>query len=303
MRMRTALKFAAIGIAGLLVLAVVTALLAAWLGERKRTRVIVLQVAPVPYTSDEGSIARGKYLFETRGCMECHGADAAGKDVVDEPGGMHVRSPNITSGPGSAVTSYTEADWVRAIRHGVSATGHPLFLMPSKDYARLTDPDLAALVAYVRSLPPVAGDARVVRLPFIVKVLYAFGAIKDDAEVIDHTLPPAAPVPEAVTRDHGAYVAQMCKGCHGDGLSGGAIPGAPPDWPPAANLTPGSGSAMSRYDTPEKFAAMLRTGKRPDGTAVSAVMPFASLRNLNDTDVGAIYVYLKALPARAAGGR
>ncbi len=48
---------------------------------------------------------------------------------------------------------------------------------------------------------------------------------------------------------------------------------------------------------------MLRTGKRPDGSAVSAVMPFATLRNLNDTDVGALYVFLQTLPARAAGGR
>jgi hypothetical protein len=48
---------------------------------------------------------------------------------------------------------------------------------------------------------------------------------------------------------------------------------------------------------------MLRTGKRPDGHAVSAVMPFETLRNLNDTDVGALYAFLKTLPARPAGGR
>jgi hypothetical protein len=48
---------------------------------------------------------------------------------------------------------------------------------------------------------------------------------------------------------------------------------------------------------------MLRTGKRPDGSAVSPVMAFETLRNLNATDVGALYVFLRTLPPRPAGGR
>ena len=89
----------------------------------------------------------------------------------------------------------------------------------------------------------------------------------------------------------------MCIGCHGATLSGGKIPGAPPDWPAAANLTPARrqrDGALSRRARP--FIAMLRTGKRPDGSAVSPVMPFAALKELNDTDVQAIYLHLKRLP-------
>ena len=198
---------------------------------------------------------------------------------------------------------YTPADWVRTIRHGVSRERHPLIVMPSKDFNRLTDDDLAALVAYVRSLPPVPGSSAEIRFPLIVKALYAVGLVKDDAETIDHSLPPQSPVPEGVSIEHGRYVATMCAGCHGDGFSGGTIPGSPPDWPPAANLTPGEGSVLARYDGVEKFAAMLRSGKRPDGSAVSTVMPFASLGKLSDTDVGAVYVYLKSLPPRRAGER
>ncbi len=48
---------------------------------------------------------------------------------------------------------------------------------------------------------------------------------------------------------------------------------------------------------------MLRSGKRPDGSAVSTVMPFESLRVLNDTDVRAVYLYLKTLEPVAAGNR
>ena len=60
---------------------------------------------------------------------------------------------------------------------------------------------------------------------------------------------------------------------------------------------------MVRYDTPNKFAAMLRTAKRPDGSDVSSVMPFATLRNLSDTEVGALYAYLKTVTPRGTGNR
>jgi mono/diheme cytochrome c family protein len=169
--------------------------------------------------------------------------------------------------------------------------------MPSEDYNRLNDNDFAALVAYVRSLPPVAGDGAVFRLPLLVRALYGAGLVKDAAEKIDHRMPPSAVVPVAATVEHGAYVANMCIGCHGPAFKGGPIPGTPPSWPPAADLTPGPGGAMARYDTVDKFVEMMRGGKRPDGSAVSTVMPFASLRNVNDTDLNAMYVYLKSLPA------
>ena len=300
--MRKAIKIIAIVIAGLVVLGAGLALLASVMSERKRERAIDVSVAPVAYVSDDAARARGKYLFESRGCAECHGADGRGIVVIDS-GGLYVKSPNISPGPGSVVDKYTEVDWVRTIRHGVKPDKHPVIIMPSKDYNRLTDADLAALVAYTRSLPPVSGEGATIRFPLIVKALYAAGKINDDAAEIDHALPPPTPVPDAVSTEHGKYVANMCLGCHGSNLSGGPIPGTPPEWPPAANLTPGAGSAMPRYDTPEKFVAMLRTGKRPDASAVSGVMPFASLKNLNDTDVAAVYMYLKSLPPRAAGGR
>jgi mono/diheme cytochrome c family protein len=127
-------------------------------------------------------------------------------------------------------------------------------------------------------------------------------AMQDAAQKIDHSLPPSQPVAEGVTVAHGAYVANMCIGCHGPGLSGGKIPGTPPDWAPAANLTPGEGSALTRYPDADQFVAMLRRGKRPDGTAIT-VLPFESLRELNDVDAKAVYAYLKTVPARPSGRR
>lgn len=273
------------------------------LGDRKAARVIDIHPSPVRYTGDRTAIAHGEYLYRSRGCADCHGDDGSGRVVIDDPGGLYVRAPNITVGRGSAVIGYIEDDRVRGIRHGVDRERQPLLIMPSEDYNRLTDADLSALVAYVRALPPMAGELAEIRLPLIVKALYAMGVMRDAAEKIDHDLPPSRPVPVAASLEHGAYVANMCIGCHGRGFSGGTIPGAPPSWPTAANLTPGSDSALRRYDTADKLEAMFRTGRRPDGSAVSSVMPFGSLKVIDDIDLEAMHRFLMALPPRPAGSR
>ena len=149
----------------------------------------------------------------------------------------------------------------------------------------------------MRSCAPVAGPASEVRLPLPVKALYGIGMIHDASEKIDHTLPPARPVPEGVTDAHGAYVANTCLGCHGPKLLGGKIPGAPPDWPPPPGSPPGRAARSTATRPPSSSPRCSKTGKRPDGSAVSPVMPFASLREMSDVDVRALYLHLKSMPA------
>ena len=297
------LKRGGIGVLALVGLAAAAVVVGAQLGERKMQRRISVKLDAVPLRSDPASIERGRYLYVSRNCAECHGADGAGKDVINDGKGLHIHAPNITPASGSVVAAYTALDWTRTIRHGVKPDGRPAVAMPSEDYARFTDDDLASLVAFVRRLPPVSGAGATVRFPLPVKALYAVGVVKDAAERIDHRRAPPAAVPDAPTAQHGAYLANGCIGCHGDHLSGGKIPGAPPAWPAAANLTPGEGSAMARYDSPEALAAMFRTGRRPDGQAVSAVMPFVALQQINDVDVRALYLHLKGVAPRPAGQR
>ena len=301
--MRKAWKVAGVAAVGLVIIAATAFAIAVWMGERKMRRTVEVKVVPVPYVGDAASVAHGRHLYESRGCASCHGQDGAGRVFIDDPGGMFAKSPNITAGPGSPVAEFGEGDWVRAIRHGIDPKGHALLIMPSEDYNRMDDDDFADLMAYVRSLPPKTGGGAEVRLPALAKALYGVGVIRDAAETIDHRLPPPPAVPAGPTVQYGRYVAAMCTGCHGPEFSGGRIPGAPPDWPAAANLTPGEGSAMGRYATAQAFAAMLRSGLRPDGSKVSAVMPFESLRQLDDAEIDAIYAFLKTLPARAAGNR
>lgn len=297
--MKPWLKWTAAGIGALVLILLLAIAAGLQLYDRKRTRTVAVNVASVPYVTDAQSLARGKYLYESRGCAECHGANGAGRDF-EKNDSLHLRGANIT--PAGPTRNYKPEDWVRIIRHGVKPNGQPALVMPSEDYNRFTDTDLASLVAYTRSLAPVQGGEAVVLLPLPARVLYGFGAINDAAEKIDHSLPPSQPITAAVNAKHGAYVANMCIGCHGPQLSGGKIPGGPPDWPAAANITPGEGTVMTRYKDSPQFVAMLRSGKRPDGTAIK-VMPFDSLSKMNDVDAQALYAYLKTVPPRAAGAR
>lgn len=275
----------------------------AQLGDHKAMRRISIPVQGVALQTDAAGVERGKYLYRSRGCGDCHGNDGAGREFMNDGKGMRVRAPNISPGAGNVVAAYGPADWDRTVRHGVKPDGRPLMVMPSQDYNRLTDEDLAAVVAYVRQLPPTAGVGALLELPVMVKALYAAGVVRDAAETIDHSLPPSQPVPQAVTAAHGAYVANACIGCHGNTLSGGKIPGTPPEWPPAANLTPGEGSVLPRYADAQAFITMLQTGKRPDGSAISPAMPFNALKELNAVDAQALYLHLKNAPPIPAGHR
>jgi cytochrome c553 len=291
------LKVAGGIVAGLALLAAAGVFAGLQLAERKQARRVEVKVQALALAVDAAALERGRYLFASRGCVDCHGADGAGKVFVEKGDDLRIKGPNITRGRGGVVAAYQGEDWVRAIRHGVGPGGRPLMVMPSEDYNRFTDADLSALVAYVQALPPAAGTGAEVKLPLPARVLYGFGAIQDAAARIDHALPPAQAVPEGVTLQHGAYVANMCLGCHGPQLAGGRIPGGPPDWPPAADLNPGGGGVMkARYAEPEAFIRMFKSGQRADGSRIQ-VMPFDSLRNLSDTDLRALHLYLKSRPA------
>jgi cytochrome c553 len=289
-------------LAGLALLGMVTTVVGRAMGERKMLRSVAFALPPLSVQAGAANIEQGRYLYNTRGCAECHGVTGAGKVVVKD-GGMFVVAPNITAGANGVTAGYKAADWVRTVGHGVKPNGNPVMMMPSEDYNRLTDEDMAALVAYLQQMPAVPGVRAQIDVPVPVKVLYGFGVIQDAAEKIDHTLPPSRPVPVQVSAQYGAYVANACIGCHGPQLSGGKIPGGAPTWPAAANITPGKGGTMVRYQTPELFIAMLRGGHRPDGTPISRVMPFDSFAQMNDTDLRALHAYLQTVPPRQSGQR
>lgn len=301
--MKKPLKIIVASLAGFVVLVAAAAGVVNRLADRKLHRIVQLPPLQVTFAPVEGQLQHGAYLFNSRGCMECHGAGGEGLVLIDDKdSGFFVRTPNITRGSTSPARAYSDTDWVRAVRHGVKPSGEPLWIMPSGDYSRMTDADVGAIAAYVRSLPPMETEGARIGIPFPIKAAYVLGAIKDAAAEIDHTAPATESVPDDLLA-RGKYIAQGCTGCHGEHYSGGKIPGAPPAWPAAANITSAPDSAMARYTSAEQFRTMFRTGKRPDGTTVSEVMPFKSLAYMNDAELDAMFAFLKTVAARPSGQR
>lgn len=123
--MKPWIRHTGLGLAVLIGVGVAALFVASRLGERKMQRQVDIAASAVALRDDEPGIERGRYLFRTRGCAECHGDDGAGKDVMNDGKGLHIHAPNITSGAGGVTARYSATDWTRTIRHGVKADGRP----------------------------------------------------------------------------------------------------------------------------------------------------------------------------------
>jgi mono/diheme cytochrome c family protein len=245
------------------------------------------------------AVERGRHLLESRYvCTECHGENLGGGTMIDDPVLGTLLGPNITTGRGSVVLEYGPADWDRAVRHGVAPSGRPTF-MPAQDFQLMSDQELSDILAYVRTLPPVDNEVEPLRLGPLGRVLIALGEIRFAADEIpshDTTHPVTPPAAEA-SLEFGEHLAGVCVGCHGASLSGGPIMGGDPGWPPAANLTPhADGLGDWTYDD---FVRAMREARRPDGSGLlepmGAVTNFT--RNMRDTELEALWMYLESLPA------
>ena len=95
-------------------------------------RRIEVAVTAAAARTDPDAIERGRYLYRSRGCMDCHGEDGAGKVVIDDGNGLLIQGPGITGAPGSVVAAYSDLDWSRTIRHGIKPDGRPVLIMPSE---------------------------------------------------------------------------------------------------------------------------------------------------------------------------
>ena len=120
------------------------------------------------------------------------------------------------------------------------------------------------------------------------------------AEHIDHApRPRGAPAPGA-TAEYGAYLAQVCTGCHGADWAGQRVPGTPPELPPASNLTqhPNGLAGWTEAD----FIRVIREGKRPDGRELHGFMPWRVYGAMTDQELQALWRHFESLPPRPGAG-
>jgi cytochrome c553 len=255
---------------------------------RAQRRFDVALTAPAIPT-DPASLARGRHLATTiGGCTECHAGDFAGK-IMSRDAVLRLVAPNLTPGRGSAVRDYSDADWFRAIVHGVAPSGRSLLVMPAAELGKLSDADIAAIIAYSKSLPPIDRELPAAEVsPLGSVILGLAGAPILSAEPIDHDARRDHVAPAAgATREYGAYLSNVCRGCHGADLRGGIVvhPGAPP----SADISP---PAMASWKF-EDFERSLRTGRARDGRPLDESMPWRVTSGLRDDEMRALWLALR----------
>lgn len=271
-------------------------------------------LTPRMFQSTPERLARGEYLVRNViGCMACHAEhdwtahDAptlpktlgAGQDMSllkGLPGMVYV--PNITPDAETGAGSWSDDQLARAIREGVSHDGRALFpFMPYLDYRHMSDEDLASVIVYLRSLPPVHKQRPTTQLISPVEYL-----IRNVPEPLD------APVPEpdvSTPEKRGKYLVTIagCTDCHtpqdahgqplsGMDFGGGFILDGPWGRVASANITPDP-SGISYYDQ-AVFTEAMRTGF-VGARKLNQIMPWDSYRGMTDEDIVAMFAYLKTL--------
>lgn len=247
-------------------------------------------LAEIKVASTPERLARGEHLAYL--CANCHSSTGrlpldGGRENFVEALGTLV-APNLT--PGGPLKDWSDAEIVRAIREGVDRQGRALLIMPAENFRYLSDDDMQALVAYLRTQPPVDRQTPENRMNLLGSALVGAGVFPTTAQP-----PIAAPIanpPGGVEPDHGRYLVDIsgCRTCHGANLTGGD----PQGFTPVGPHLPAIAAAWSAED----FVKAIRTGVDPAGHAIDPLnMPWRELSAAySDEELRAIYVYLRTLP-------
>jgi mono/diheme cytochrome c family protein len=251
------------------------------------------RTAPVPDLKVAGTpeqIQRGQAIADSF-CGACHSRTdplTGGFDVGGEfpiPIGSFV-SANLT--PAGPLGHWSDGEIFRAIRNGVDAEGRWLTIMSYTNAGRLSDDDIAALIAYLRR-QPAAGRPTVDppdRFNLLGVVMLGAGLLPDGKPVLAGTI--TAP-PKGPTQQYGEYILsyQDCRECHGAKLTGGV----------EGQLAPiGPDLTIVKEWRLREFMETLRTGTDPDGHEIGRQMPWRPIGKMDDDELGAVYEYLTHLP-------
>jgi mono/diheme cytochrome c family protein len=260
-------------------------------------------------------IARGKKLA-TLLCAECHKNPTTGKltgklmsDAPREFGEVHSR--NITRSKEHGIGAWTDGEIIALIRTGIARDGRYTPPYMAK-LPHIAEEDLQSIVAFLRSDDPMVAASEEPSVPCKPSLL---------VKVLSHTvfrplpLRTEAKLPPAKTDKvaYGRYLvneALICFECHSadfktmnvdepeksPGFLGGdnALVGLSQEKIYSSNITPDEETGIGKW-TELQLKRALRDGIRPDNTVVR--YPMEPMRDLDDDDVGAIYAYLRSVPA------
>lgn len=289
--MKKILKWIGIIVGGLLALLIVAAVGLSIVGGLRLAKTHDVQAEDIPVSGHAASLARGEHLVNVS-CKSCHGADLSGQPLIDEAPIGTIYAANIT---GLAET-HSEADLVRAIRHGVDTDGRQLMVMPAETFVHFSAEDLGAVVAYLQSVPRSGDDTPAPRLAPVGRILLGAGLFGDvfPAEYIDHNAPFHEMPDIGANVAYGEYASRFCMSCHGENLDGSQPPD--PESPPAPSL------AGASTWTEEEFIKTMRTGVTPTGRALDPrFMPWESFGKFTDDELRGLWMYLQSRTVAGTG--
>ncbi len=277
--LRKIAKWTAIG-AGVLVGLVLVAVLVIHVAGGR----VLAQRWDVPLTSiaipnDSAGVEDGRRLAAIHGCTGCHSADLSGGVLVDEPWLARISSPNLTA----ILGSYSDDELVRVIRHGVWPDGKGAAAMPSSMFYHLSDPDVGAIIAFLRAMPPVESDLPTTSIRLMARLGLVMGEYQLQADLIDHE---ADRIPATANGGpNGRYLAYTtCTECHGQALEGGEFTSAPP-------------LAVVRGYSLDQFARLMQTGVPRDGRDLPMMGSVARSRfsHFSAEEIEALHGYLQSM--------
>ena len=262
--------------------------------------------AVASFACAETSAERGEYLVRgPMSCGNCHtpqgpegpdmSKELAGGPPISDPMLGTAYAPNIT--PAGAIGQWSDAELRKAIREGIRPDGTLIGPpMPIGLYRELSDTDLDAVVAFLRTLTPVENATP--------KSEYKIPLPPSYGPPVEHV----ADTPRGPTAEYGKYMAgpiAHCVECHTPmgpagsmydtalGQGGFAFEG-PWGVSVASNIT-SSADGLKDY-TDAEIAAMITQGVRPDGTKMQPPMPYAWFARMTPDDLAAVIAYLRTLP-------
>lgn len=293
--MRKVLKWIGIVLAVLIGLVVIAVVVMNIIGSSRLNQTYDVEAPAITLPTDEASLARGEYLANAL-CAECHGEGLSGAVMIEEGGIATVYAPNITPSE-AGVGDFSDADYLRAIRHGVDSDGKGLMIMPAEVFINWSEEDLGATIAYIKSIPADDNPTPEKEFGILGKVMYTAGMFGDlfAANYIDND----APFPErpeiGANAEYGAYFtrAAACILCHRDNMQGGP---APANFPELGEIP--SAVTGGTWSTDE-FLTFVTTGVKPTGEQIDPEgMPVELYANFNREELEGVHLYLQSL----AGG-
>ena len=266
---------AGIGVAAIVVVAIAATYGISALKLNARHKVVGLALRVTP---DPSMVEEGRRLAHLNGCFGCHGDDLAGRLFVDKLFIGRLSGHNLTR----FVPQYTDAQLTDVIRGGVKSDGTGNVFMPSHAMVRLADADVAAIIAYLRTVERRPDAAKDTSLGLLARALVVVGMVPVEPDIVD----PAQLGPRERPTGFdalGQYLARTtCAMCHGLDLHGKEDVQSP-------NLF----AIMPAYSLAD-FRTLLSTGVAPGGRKLGLMkeMSLSGLKYMSDDEVTAVYAYL-----------